>query len=83
MMMTKTREMTMSKQYLLLCDDNGKTMLEKAMRSECVQFLEIQGMTMSGNGYNILVTPVLPPVNPMPVPPPPAPPPVEEKPSED
>ncbi len=55
----------MTKQYLLICDDNGKAAVEKICNNT-VQFLEVQGMTMNGTNVNILVTPILPPVNPMP-----------------
>jgi len=55
------------KQYLLLCDEAGIDALKAVFRPESVQFLEVQGMGVAaGNQFNILVTPVLPPVNPMP-----------------
>ncbi len=62
----------MTKQYLLMCDDRAKPLLERLLCADSIQFLEVQGMTMNGNAYNVLVTPVLPPVNPMPVATPPA-----------
>ena len=52
------------KQYLLMCDDSGMQAI-KQVCNDTVQFLEVQGMTMNGTAVNILVTPILPPVNPM------------------
>ncbi len=67
----------MEKQYLLLCGEQAKAALEAVLKG--VEFLEVQGMNLNGeNKLNILVTPVIPPVNQayvapqMPVPPPPA-----------
>ncbi len=52
------------KQYLMICDEIGMKSLQNVMKTECVQFLEVQGMGMgNGGAYNILVTPVLPPIN--------------------
>ncbi len=57
------------KQYLMLCDEVGMAQLKAIFRSEAVQFLEVQGMGLNGaNQTNILVTPIIPPVNPMPAP---------------
>lgn len=51
------------KQYLLLCDDDTKVALENVIKG--IEFLEVQGMNLNAeNKYNLLVTPVLPPVNP-------------------
>lgn len=56
----------MSKQYLLLCDEHGLTVLKHLFKSESLQFLEVQGMNLNAeNQYNLLVTPVIPPVNPV------------------
>lgn len=55
------------KQYLMLCDEAGINSLKAVFRPESVQFIEVQGMGVdAGKQFNILVTPVLPPVNPMP-----------------
>lgn len=56
----------MSKQYLVLCDELGMTVMKNLFRSEAVQFLEVQGMNLNAeNQYNLLVTPVISPVNPV------------------
>ncbi len=69
----------MSKQYLLLCDETGMEMLKGFLLPEAIQFLEVQGMPMHGSPHNVMVTPVLPPLNQMPIPTlPTAPPAVEE-----
>ncbi len=52
------------KQYLLLCGEEGKERLEKIFNTT-VEFLEVQGMNLNGeNQYNLLVTPVNPPLMP-------------------
>lgn len=68
------------KQYLLIFDENTKDFFESVCPK--LQFLEIQGMTMNGNTHNVLVTPILAPVNPMPVPEPTQLPPPPEEPSD-
>lgn len=50
------------KQYLMLCDEEGRKSLEALFRREAVQFLEVQGMGMGGQPYNLMVTPIMPPV---------------------
>ena len=53
------------KQYLMICDDRGIQQLRAMFNPECVQFLEVNGMPLgNNNAYNLLVTPILPPVNP-------------------
>ncbi len=64
------------KQYLMMCNESGMQVMQFLFKEQGVQFLEIQGMAMAGNNVNILVTPILPPVTPMPqavetLPPPP------------
>jgi len=54
-------------------------MLKGFLCPEAIQFLEVQGMPMQGNAYNVMVTPVEPPLTPMPIPTPPPPPPVVEE----
>ena len=56
------------KQYLMLCDEKSVEILKAVFRSEALQFLEVQGMVKQGNAYNALLTPIIPPVNPMPIP---------------
>lgn len=47
------------KQYLLLCDETSKGVLE-TVSSGVIQFLEVEGMNLNGqNQYNLLLTPVL------------------------
>lgn len=47
------------KQYLLLCDETSKSVLETCL-SGVIQFLEVEGMNLNGqNQYNLLLTPVL------------------------
>lgn len=54
------------KQYLMLCDEVGLEKLQAIFKPESVQFLEVQGMPVgTSNQYNLLVTPVIAPVNPM------------------
>ena len=54
------------KQYLMMCDERSLPALEALFRKDAVQFLEIQGMPLQGaTQYNILLTPVIPPVNPV------------------
>jgi len=49
------------KQYILVCDEIGMSVLAKMLRADSIQFLEVQGMTMGENNhYNLLVTPVVP-----------------------
>ena len=70
------------KQYLMMCNEQGKSILEFIYKDQAVQFLEVQGMTMAGNNVNIIVTPIQPPLPPMPTseePLPPPPPEEEEK----
>lgn len=65
----------MSRQFLMICDEAGMAKLESLFNKETVQFLEVQGMNVAQGNVNVLVTPILAPVNPMaPVPQPPAPP---------
>lgn len=53
------------KNYLMICDEVGRSKLQDTFRPDAVQFLEVQGMSVqSGMQYNVLVTPILPPVNP-------------------
>ena len=53
----------MSRQFLMICDDAGMQNLKEVFKENTVQFLEIQGMNVNGeNKFNILVTPVNPPV---------------------
>ncbi len=55
----------MSRQFLMLCDDAGVEMLKAVFRETAIQFLEVQGMNVNAdNKFNILVTPVNPPVTP-------------------
>jgi len=49
-----------------MCEDSGMETLKQVFRSETMQFLEVQGMIMNGTAVNVLVTPIIPPVNPMP-----------------
>ncbi len=56
------------KQYLMMCDERGMEVLKNSFRSETVQFLEVHGMLMQGNTHNALLTPILPPINPVPMP---------------
>ena len=52
------------KQYLLLCDEAGIEALKAVFRTETIQFLEVQGMGLyQSNKFNILVTPVVAPIN--------------------
>ena len=54
------------KQYLLMCDESSMSVLSHILKDNTVQFLEVQGVNLnSENKYNILVTPVIPPVNPV------------------
>ncbi len=55
----------MSKQYLLICNEVGMALLNNLFKSEAIQFLEVQGMSVSTGNVNLLVTPIIPPVNPM------------------
>ncbi len=54
------------KQFLMLCDENGVQFLRSLIRPETIQFLEIQGMNVgTDNKFNVLVTPVVPPLTPV------------------
>ncbi len=50
------------KQYLMLCDETGMEKLVAVFR-ESIQFVEVQGMATENQSYNVLVTPVIPPVS--------------------
>ena len=51
------------KQYLIMCDVVFVNQLKQMLNPQAIQFLEIQGMNLNmENKYNILVTPVTPPV---------------------
>ncbi len=50
------------KQYLMLCDETGMEKLVGVFR-ESIQFVEVQGMATENQSYNVLVTPVIPPVS--------------------
>ncbi len=51
------------KQYLMVCDETSMEKLAAVFR-ENIQFVEVQGMSMTQNAqYNVLVTPVIPPVS--------------------
>lgn len=65
----------MSKQYVLVVDEVGLEALNAFIKTGSIQYLELQGLNLNAeNKYNLLVTPVLPPVNPATLsPPPPAP----------
>ena len=53
----------MTKQYLLTMTDEGKEAIEGLFKG--LEFLEVQGLNLNNeNKLNILVTPVIPPVNP-------------------
>ena len=53
----------MSKQFLLLCSEEGMERLKNVFKEDTVEFLEVQGLNLNNeNKVNILVTPVLPPV---------------------
>ena len=55
----------MTKQFLMLCDETGMEALKNVFRESSVQFLEVQGLSLNNeNRLNILVTPVISPVNP-------------------
>lgn len=55
----------MSKQYLLLCDEIGMAKLQTVFSESTIQFIEVNGMNFNtDNKFNLLVTPVVPPVNP-------------------
>ena len=71
----------MSRQYLLLCGDEAKVALEAAIKG--IEFLEVQGLGLNNeNKLNVLVTPVIPPVNPACLPPQMPIPPLPEQPAE-
>ena len=71
----------MNKQYAIVVDDVGMALLTALMKPGSVQFLELQGLNLNAeNKYNILVTPVLPPVNPATFEPAPQPP-VDQEPA--
>lgn len=70
----------MSKQYVLIVDEVGMEALNAFIKIGSIQYLELQGLNLNTeNKYNILVTPVLPPLNPATLSPP-LQPPVEEAP---
>lgn len=72
----------MSKQYLLICSDEAKIALEAAIKG--IEFLEVQGLNLNNeNKLNLLVTPVIPPVNPAVLPPQMPIPPAPEQPAEE
>lgn len=53
----------MSKQYILICSEEAVKTLDSVLKG--LEFLEVQGMNLNGeNKLNLLVTPVIPPVNP-------------------
>lgn len=57
------------KQYLLICDESGMAHLKKVFSASGIQYLEVQGMPLGGNANaHALVTPMIPPVTPMPIP---------------
>jgi len=56
----------MAKQYLMMIEEATLPLIKQALLGLSIQFLEVQGMNVQ-NGVSILVTPILPPVNPMPV----------------
>jgi hypothetical protein len=53
------------KQYLLMCDEAGKALLEKVIGG--IQMLEVSGLTAGDDKmqYNLLVTPIVPQVQPV------------------
>lgn len=54
----------MPKQYLMLVEEDVMPRIDAVFKG--VQFLEIQGMDIgANNAVKLLVTPVLPPVNPI------------------
>ena len=51
--------MRMSKQYILLCEESGMEMLSKVFKSDVLQFLEVQGMSVDSSiPVSVLVTPI-------------------------
>ena len=56
------------KQYLLMCNEQGMQVMKYLYKEQGIQFLEVQGMAMAGNNVNLMVTPILPPLPPMPIP---------------
>ncbi len=75
----------MNRQYIMICTEEGLEILGKVFKTEAIQFLEVQGMNLNGqNNYNLLVTPVIPPLNPATIAPiPESPPATEVAPTED
>lgn len=58
----------MSAQYLLMVEEGQKALLQ-ALLGGNIQFLQVQGMGMQNNAScQVLVSPVIQPVTPMPVP---------------
>ena len=55
----------MSKQYVLVVDEVGMEALNAFIKTGYIKYLEIQGLNLNAeNKFNILMTPVLPPVTP-------------------
>lgn len=56
------------KQYVLMCDENGKELLQRVIGG--IQMLEVMGLSAGeGNAqYNLLVTPVAPQIESIPTP---------------
>lgn len=50
------------KQYMMVCNEPYMQMFSSMFKPEAVQFIELQGMSVQENKYNILVTPVVAPV---------------------
>lgn len=56
----------MDKQYTILVNEMGRALLERIFQSGIIDFLELQGANLNNEGkFNILLTPVLPPLNQM------------------
>ena len=49
------------KQYLMMCNEDGMNRLKRVL-NDAVEFLEVQGMATGNNLYNLLVTPIIPPI---------------------
>jgi len=51
------------KQFVVLCNEQGMSRIADVFKSDVVQFLEIQGMSMGEEAkFNLLVTPMPQPV---------------------